>query len=134
MKYVFLFTHLHHRNNWTLLRYENISKLVTQLERTFEAQGYFWVLDGRPIARQRGVFRTNCIDCLGTPSPFLSLPRASYELPVLLDRTNVVQSAFARHVMNHQLQAIALVNPSDIEADMVFNDVWANNGDAVSRA
>ncbi|KAG8757638.1 hypothetical protein FRC12_010241 [Ceratobasidium sp. 428] len=36
--------------------------------------------------------------------------------------------------MNHQLQAIAIANSSDIEADMVFNDVWANNGDAISRA
>ncbi|KAG8685683.1 hypothetical protein FRC08_012971, partial [Ceratobasidium sp. 394] len=98
------------------MKYENISKLVAQLERTFEAQGYFWVLDGQPVARQRGVFRTNCIDCL--------------------DRTNVVQSAFARYVMNNQLQAIAIVNPNpaDVEADMVFNDVWANNGDAISRA
>ncbi|QRV85813.1 phosphatidylinositide phosphatase SAC2 [Ceratobasidium sp. AG-Ba] len=98
------------------MKYENISKLVTQLERTFESQGYFWVLDGQPVARQRGVFRTNCIDCL--------------------DRTNVVQSAFARYVMNHQLQAITILNPdpADVEADMVFNDVWANNGDAISRA
>ncbi|KAG9102629.1 hypothetical protein FRC06_001582 [Ceratobasidium sp. 370] len=87
------------------MKYENISKLVAQLERTFEAQGYFWVLDGQPVARQR-------------------------------DRTNVVQSAFARYVMNNQLQAIAIVNPNpaDVEADMVFNDVWANNGDAISRA
>ncbi|KAH7341044.1 SacI homology domain-containing protein [Rhizoctonia solani] len=96
------------------MKYENISKLVDQLERTFAAQGYFWVRDGQVMARQHGVFRTNCVDCL--------------------DRTNVVQSAFARYVMNLQLQAVALVKPTDIEADMVFNDVWANNGDAISRA
>ncbi|CAE6426462.1 unnamed protein product, partial [Rhizoctonia solani] len=102
------------------MKYENISKLVDQLERTFEAQGFFWVRDGQVMARQHGVFRTNCIDCLG---------KHLYK-----DRTNVVQSAFARCVMNRQLQAIALVKPTDIEADMVFNDVWANNGDAVSRA
>ncbi|KAJ1309598.1 hypothetical protein OPQ81_006371 [Rhizoctonia solani] len=96
------------------MKYENISKLVDQLERTFAAQGYFWVRDGQVMARQHGVFRTNCIDCL--------------------DRTNVVQSAFARYVMNRQLQALALIKPTDIEADMVFNDVWANNGDAISRA
>ncbi|CAE6441727.1 unnamed protein product [Rhizoctonia solani] len=96
------------------MKYENISKLVSQLERTFAAQGYFWVRDGQVMARQHGVFRTNCIDCL--------------------DRTNVVQSAFARYVMNSQLQALALIKPTDIEADLVFNDVWANNGDAISRA
>ncbi|CUA68149.1 Phosphatidylinositide phosphatase SAC2 [Rhizoctonia solani] len=96
------------------MKYENISKLVDQLERSFAAQGYFWVRDGQVMARQNGVFRTNCIDCL--------------------DRTNVVQSAFARYIMNSQLQALALIKPTDIEADLVFNDVWANNGDAISRA
>jgi len=59
----------------------------------------------------------NCIDCL--------------------DRTNVVQSAFARYVLNKQLGAVALLNPELdglTDADLVFNDVWANNGDAISRA
>ena len=68
------------------------------------------------ISLQNGICRTNCVDCL--------------------DRTNVVQSAFARYVLNRQLLALALFNPesrrSDI--DVVFNDVWANNGDAISRA
>lgn len=85
------------------------------------------------MSQQKGVFRVNCIDCL--------------------DRTNVVQSAFAREVLNSQLEALALLNPSEggrSEAEVVFNDrehfcwlkgsngltvsVWANNGDAVSRA
>jgi len=69
------------------------------------------------MSRQKGVFRVNCIDGL--------------------DRTNVVESAFARHVLNRQLGAVALLNPSEekrTEVDIVFNDVWANNGDAISRA
>ncbi|KZV71845.1 hypothetical protein PENSPDRAFT_650268, partial [Peniophora sp. CONT] len=98
------------------MKYENIQKLITDLERTFESQGYFWVSDRHILCRQNGVYRVNCIDCL--------------------DRTNVVQSAFARYVTNRQLLALALFNPesgrSDI--DVVFNDVWANNGDAISRA
>lgn len=39
---------------------------------------------GAVVSVQQGVFRTNCIDCL--------------------DRTNVVQSMFARQSLLHQLQ------------------------------
>ncbi|KAF4615242.1 hypothetical protein D9613_002633 [Agrocybe pediades] len=99
------------------MKYENISSLIERMERTFEAQGYFWVSDNVIFSQQKGVFRVNCIDCL--------------------DRTNVVQSAFARYVLNKQLGAVALLNPSTTgrtEAELAFNDVWANNGDAISRA
>ncbi|KAA1469556.1 hypothetical protein DENSPDRAFT_918842 [Dentipellis sp. KUC8613] len=99
------------------MKYENISKLIEQLDRTFEAQGYLWISDNLVLSRQKGVFRVNCIDCL--------------------DRTNVVQSAFARYVLQRQLLAVALSNPFEqgrAEMDVIFNDVWANNGDAISRS
>ncbi|CCA69257.1 related to SAC1-recessive suppressor of secretory defect [Serendipita indica DSM 11827] len=99
------------------MRYENISKLIHKLERTFEQQGFYWTSGSTILARQKGVFRVNCIDCL--------------------DRTNVVQSAFARHVLATQLEAVAILHESGTahtEAEAVFNDVWANNGDAISRA
>lgn len=57
------------------------------------------------MSQQRGVFRVNCIDCL--------------------DRTNVVQSAFAREVLNTQLEALGILNQSEggrTEAEVVFND------------
>ncbi|KAF7778523.1 hypothetical protein Agabi119p4_2868 [Agaricus bisporus var. burnettii] len=100
------------------MKYENISKLTDTLERVFEGQGFLWMCDGTVLSQQKSVYRINCIDCL--------------------DRTNVVQSAFARHIMNRQLGALALLNPSITtkrpDIDLVFNDVWANNGDAISRA
>ncbi|KAG2158469.1 phosphoinositide polyphosphatase [Suillus bovinus] len=99
------------------LKYENISKLINQLERVFETQGFFWVSNNMLLSKQKGVFRVNCIDCL--------------------DRTNVVQSAFARHVMSMQLEAVGLVSPPQSGksgVEVIFNDVWANNGDAISRA
>ncbi|KAJ7125465.1 SacI homology domain-containing protein [Mycena crocata] len=99
------------------MKYENISKLIDAMERTFEHQGYLWISGNLTMSKQKGVFRVNCIDCL--------------------DRTNVVQSAFARFVLNNQLGAVALLNPAlegRTEVDNVFNDVWANNGDAISRA
>ncbi|KAG1877755.1 SacI homology domain-containing protein [Suillus subalutaceus] len=99
------------------MKYENISKLINQLERVFESQGFFWVSNNMLLSKQKGVFRVNCIDCL--------------------DRTNVVQSAFARHVMNMQLEAVGLLSPPQSGksgVEVIFNDVWANNGDAISRA
>ncbi|CDO73557.1 hypothetical protein BN946_scf185014.g27 [Trametes cinnabarina] len=98
------------------VKYENISKLIEELERVFESQGYFWISNNRIMSKQKGVFRVNCIDGL--------------------DRTNVVESAFARHVLNRQLGAVALLTQDKGRTDMdrVFNDVWANNGDAISRA
>ncbi|EKM55175.1 uncharacterized protein PHACADRAFT_184007 [Phanerochaete carnosa HHB-10118-sp] len=98
------------------MKYENISKLIEKMQRTFEGHGYLWISNDLIMSQQKGVFRVNCIDCL--------------------DRTNVVESAFARHVLSRQLGAVALPQPSDghrTETDVVFNDVWANNGDAISR-
>ncbi|KAF8319283.1 hypothetical protein DL93DRAFT_2164502 [Clavulina sp. PMI_390] len=97
------------------MRYENISKLIDSLARDFERQGFFWASGSKVLSQQNGVFRVNCIDCL--------------------DRTNVVESAFARHILLQQLSACALeVTPRERKAlEIVFNDVWANNGDAISR-
>ncbi|KAK0210966.1 SacI homology domain-containing protein [Desarmillaria ectypa] len=95
------------------MNYENISKLIDKMDRTFEHQGFLWISDGSVLSTQKGAFRVNCIDCL--------------------DRTNVVQSAFARHALQTQLRAVALVGGTG-DNDLVFNDVWANNGDAISRA
>ncbi|KAE9409523.1 hypothetical protein BT96DRAFT_872168 [Gymnopus androsaceus JB14] len=99
------------------MKYENISHLIEGMEKVFDSQAFFWVSDGAVLSQQKGVFRVNCIDCL--------------------DRTNVVQSAFARNILNKQLSAVALLAPHTVEktdTDHVFNDVWANNGDAISRA
>ncbi|ODV88962.1 hypothetical protein CANCADRAFT_16502, partial [Tortispora caseinolytica NRRL Y-17796] len=62
--------------------------------------------------RQIGAMRVNCIDCL--------------------DRTNIVQSAFARETLTAILNSYNLtpLNPSETEA--MFNNLWADNGDAIS--
>ncbi|KAJ8462179.1 hypothetical protein ONZ45_g18030 [Pleurotus djamor] len=100
------------------MRYEKLTGLVESMERTFDQQGFFWISGKAILSSQTGVFRVNCIDCL--------------------DRTNVVQSAFARYILNKQLSAVALLNRSSTdvrsEVNLIFNDVWANNGDAISRA
>ncbi|ESO85125.1 hypothetical protein LOTGIDRAFT_130995, partial [Lottia gigantea] len=65
---------------------------------------------------QRGVFRVNCIDCL--------------------DRTNVVQTAIARIVMETQFRKLGLLPPEEIlppSCRITYQQLWANNGDAISR-
>ncbi|CAG8506399.1 382_t:CDS:10, partial [Acaulospora colombiana] len=86
------------------MKYENISNLISLLDQRFSAMKYFW---------------KNCMDCL--------------------DRTNVVQSALAREVLNLQLLRLGL---SEFIVDgishyeqfeNIFNEVWANNGDSISK-
>ena len=59
------------------------------------------------VMHQQGIIRTNCVDCL--------------------DRTNVVQGMLAEHALKLFAQGLplALAEP--------FKDLWANNGDAISR-
>ncbi|KAF9153766.1 hypothetical protein BG015_002688 [Linnemannia schmuckeri] len=113
------------------MRYENIERLIKSLETPIQELGYCWLAlrnDGvnrkggeswERLYDQKGVIRTNCMDCL--------------------DRTNVVQSAISRHVLNHQLLRLGIASFPDKglsvyeEFENIFNHVWANNGDAISR-
>ncbi|KAL1923662.1 uncharacterized protein VTP21DRAFT_8642 [Calcarisporiella thermophila] len=101
------------------MKYENVQKLISLLESSFSRSGYFWIGPSDMIfAEQTGVFRTNCMDCL--------------------DRTNVVQSALARTVLNIQLMrlGIAIYPEKGLsyfnDFEITFNHMWANNGDAIS--
>ncbi|KAJ9103285.1 hypothetical protein QFC21_002708 [Naganishia friedmannii] len=108
------YTEFDFHNECKGMKYENISKLITQLAGTFSEQGYFWTCHGDVMREQTGTFRINCIDCL--------------------DRTNVVESALARHLLTNQLTQVGRT-PDSLTSDIewVFNDMWANNGDQISR-
>ncbi|KAF9361245.1 hypothetical protein BGX26_004764 [Mortierella sp. AD094] len=113
------------------MKYENIERLIKSLEAQILELGYCWLTpthdgstrkDDETFERlydQKGVIRTNCMDCL--------------------DRTNVVQSAIGRHILNHQLLRLGIASFPDKglsvyeDFENVFNNVWANNGDAISR-
>jgi len=113
------------------MKYENIDRLIKSLEVPIQELGYCWLAprnDGidraddasfERLYEQKGVIRTNCMDCL--------------------DRTNVVQSAVGRHILNHQLLRLGIASFPDKglsvyeDFENVFNHVWANNGDAISR-
>jgi hypothetical protein len=95
------------------MRFENISLLLDIIGKKLDAFGYTVELDGQRIARQQGVLRTNCMDCL--------------------DRTNVLQSACGRRILESQLKEEGI--DISVQQDQVtswFNTLWADNGDAVS--
>jgi hypothetical protein len=98
------------------MRFENVALLIDTIEELIQRMGYFWVDGQGKVLEQAGVFRVNCVDCL--------------------DRTNVVQTAIARRVLELQLAKLGVVQPEvGLCADerSIFQAVWANNGDMISR-
>ncbi|GKU01656.1 phosphatidylinositide phosphatase sac2 [Fusarium langsethiae] len=96
------------------MKFENVSMLLDQLRDKIESFGSTVQKDGKQVSRQQGVFRTNCMDCL--------------------DRTNVCQSSFAKHMLEVQLKEEGF--DMSVQTDQVtawFNTLWADNGDAVSK-
>jgi hypothetical protein len=101
------------------MNYEVINELVSQIENNIEDYGYFhYDMKSKTVKRtQDGIIRVNCIDCL--------------------DRTNVVESVFGRHVITKQLRELGLISESEQITDFkhlefVFKNTWADNGDALS--
>lgn len=96
------------------MKFENVSVLLEILEETLEGLGSTVVIDDKVVAKQTGVLRTNCMDCL--------------------DRTNVCQSSFAKHMLDYQLkeQGFDMAVQRDQE-NAWFNTIWADNGDAISK-
>jgi hypothetical protein len=96
------------------MKFENVQRLVSAMEDTINSFGETVIHGQATEQTQAGVIRTNCMDCL--------------------DRTNVVQSAFAQYMLQKDLSGDGL------EIDFVhdastqwFNTLWADNGDAISR-
>lgn len=96
------------------MKFENVSQLLTTLKGKIEELGNTIQLGANVTQKQAGVLRTNCMDCL--------------------DRTNVCQSSFAKHMLDLQLkqEGIDMTAQLDQVAPW-FNTLWADNGDAVSK-
>jgi len=84
------------------MKYENISILLDKITHEMDNYGYFYIETSkeketiaerteRPVKRnvQKGIFRTNCMDCL--------------------DRTNVVQSVVARQLMISWMNKVGVI-------------------------
>jgi hypothetical protein len=117
--------------NWARL-----GSLLNDVKATLDEQGYFCAVpeskEGWKVMRtQRGVIRTNCMDCL--------------------DRTNVVQSIFGRYMLFQQLNDVrndkkrilpvengkafrhnSLTIPWS-SGEVSHRLLWADNADAISR-
>ena len=101
-------------------KWQNLSKLVSMVDDRFRAQRYFSRSAAGVVTMwQTGVIRTNCMDNL--------------------DRTNVVQSLFARRSLIMQLGHLSLLdNPAHVlnspwkEFEKAYKGIWANNADAIS--
>lgn len=96
------------------MKFENVSLLVDELKPFMTSSSETTIQNNTVMSRQKGVIRTNCMDCL--------------------DRTNVAQSAFGQQVLQSILSEEGF--PLDFTTDPStnwFNTLWADNGDAVSR-
>jgi len=96
------------------MKFENVALLLESLRGKLEGFGSTVLAGGQLVSRQQGILRTNCMDCL--------------------DRTNVCQSSFAKHMLEVQLQeeGFDLTIQQD-QQQVWFNTLWADNGDAISK-
>ncbi|GIY91570.1 phosphatidylinositide phosphatase SAC2 [Caerostris extrusa] len=98
------------------MRFENVSVLIESIQDIIRDMRYCWTDSEGLICDQRGVFRVNCVDCL--------------------DRTNIVQTALAKTVMDIQFNKLGLLPPEGVlpaGCRRIFQMLWANNGDIISR-
>ncbi|WAO89423.1 Hypothetical protein NCS54_00681400 [Fusarium falciforme] len=96
------------------MKFENVSILLLQLRQKIESFGSTVQKEGEQLVQQKGVLRTNCMDCL--------------------DRTNVCQSSFGKHMLEVQLKEEGFDMSAQVDQETAwFNTLWADNGDAVSK-
>ncbi|XP_075703855.1 phosphatidylinositide phosphatase SAC2 [Rhinoderma darwinii] len=98
------------------MKFENVQTLTDAISDIIMDMKWCWVDQAGVICKQEGIFRVNCMDCL--------------------DRTNVVQAAIARVVMEQQLKKLGVMPPEQplpMKCYRLYQMMWANNGDAISR-
>ncbi|GAA5941368.1 uncharacterized protein JCM15063_006076 [Sporobolomyces koalae] len=104
------------------LRFDRVGGLIDSLDEQLKKQAYFYhdtSSANQAQVKQSSVVRTNCMDCL--------------------DRTNVVQSALAKWVLNNQLREIGVLSVKESVDEHpqflnLFRNIWADNADTVSKA
>ncbi|CAL8257086.1 unnamed protein product [Lota lota] len=98
------------------MKFENVQVLTDAISDIITDMKWGWVDQAGVICQQDGIFRVNCMDCL--------------------DRTNVVQAAIARAVMEQQLKKLGVMPPEQPlppKCYRIYQVMWANNGDTISR-
>uniref|UniRef100_A0A4W3HIL9 Inositol polyphosphate-5-phosphatase F n=1 Tax=Callorhinchus milii TaxID=7868 RepID=A0A4W3HIL9_CALMI len=98
------------------MKFENVQTLTDAIADIITDMKWGWFDQAGEICKQEGIFRVNCMDCL--------------------DRTNVVQAAIARVVMEQQLKKLGVMPPEQPlpqKCYRIYQIMWANNGDTISR-
>lgn len=98
------------------MKFENVQILTDAISDIITDMKWAWVDQAGVICQQEGIFRVNCMDCL--------------------DRTNVVQAAIARAVMELQLKKLGVMPPEQplpLKCYRIYQIMWANNGDTISK-
>uniref|UniRef100_UPI00398E4844 phosphatidylinositide phosphatase SAC2-like n=1 Tax=Pristiophorus japonicus TaxID=55135 RepID=UPI00398E4844 len=97
-------------------KFENVEILTEGIGNIINDLKWFRLTKDRVMSKQEGVTRVNCMDCL--------------------DRTNLVQTAIARNILEQQLKVLRIL-PQQIGLPQciqrTFQSIWANNGDVISR-
>ncbi|CAO3631245.1 unnamed protein product [Cunninghamella blakesleeana] len=111
------YTHFDFHKECSKMRWHRINLLIDQLKDRLIEQSYFHKSGDNVVKKQTSVVRTNCMDCL--------------------DRTNVVQSTFAKHMLIQQLIEVGILEgKDDLEKQtdfmFIYRNVWADNADRVS--
>lgn len=96
------------------MKFENVSRLVDRLKDTLKDFCYTILLNSDILQPQKGIIRTNCMDCL--------------------DRTGVAQCAFGQWALESQLENEGIdIDLGGDSSTQWFNTLWADNGDAISK-
>lgn len=95
---------------------ENLERLYSfELERYCDQFGFFHAEKGEIIQLQRGVLRTNCLDCL--------------------DRTNSMQTFMGLKMLAKLVKSIERVETEKVLQRLhdVYESLWIQNGDQISK-
>ncbi|KAI8640786.1 Endonuclease/exonuclease/phosphatase [Parasitella parasitica] len=96
--------------------YDNVAILMMDIDRYLDDYGFFLMDtdDNQIIFTQKGVFRTNCMDCL--------------------DRTNLVQNVISKKVLSSYIHHRFKERRINLERVISrHSHLWAENGDSLSR-
>lgn len=120
------YVHFDFAKECSKMRWHRLNLLMEQIQDRLESFSYYLQTEDenspnskeKIVNFQKGVVRTNCIDCL--------------------DRTNVVQSMIARHMLTQQLKKFGILKQDeDIQQhgllESAFKETWADNGDNMSN-
>lgn len=93
-------------------RYQSVTELIKGLKEYFGCYKFYSQTSSRVECTQKGVVRTNCLDCL--------------------DRTNVVQCYIGWTVLGQILAYSPNIDTVSEPIVQVFKNQWADNGDMLS--